>query len=411
MKVLSVFLAGGIAASPAIFDSSKLANSILKRSRRNNNGLFEEARAADIVRECHEEICSFDEVLEFYENKDDATVFWDAATKKCSEPNACHRPGTATCVNMWRKRRCECRSGYMNTEESTDCSTDIDECMTEGFCANGGACENSVGSFTCSCAAGWGGAQCDEDIDECAADTPVCMNGGECSNTQGSFTCACPANWQGINCEIDVDECANAAASGTELCENSGKCINTQGDFECLCTMGWGGQTCVEDFDECAAALCPAGTVCKSDMTSFTCECPERGCNNLNEAMYQERLQSTHGFEGEVVETVDESSGDAEEEALEEVFEEEVVDEENVEEAFGDEEFNANTESASYDSYDEAATESGVVEATTEQIEIEDNDAGDQYVNIDDNSVELDYATESNEVADEAAVTDNYDSY
>ena len=173
----------------------------------------------------------------------------------------------------------------------------------------------------------------------------------------------------------------------------------------------------------------------------------ERGCNNLNEAMYQERLQSTHGFEGEVVETVDESSGDAEEEALEEVFEEEVVDEENVEEAFGDEEFNANTESASYD---EAATESGVVEATTEQIEIEDNDAGDQYVNIDDNSVELDYATnswlsgekydfslqedlrvfwnfrvffklltpcsqpffiESNEVADEAAVTDNYDSY
>ena len=218
------------------------------------------------------------------------------------------------------------------------------------------------------------------------------MNGGECSNTQGSFTCACPANWQGINCEIDVDECANAAASGTELCENSGKCINTQGDFECLCTMGWGGQTCVEDFDECAAALCPAGTVCKSDMTSFTCECPERGCNNLNEAMYQERLQSTHGFEGEVVETVDESSGDAEEEALEEVFEEEVVDEENVEEAFGDEEFNANTESASYD---EAATESGVVEATTEQIEIEDNDAGDQYVNIDDNSVELDYATNS----------------
>ena len=171
MKVLSVFLAGGIAASPAIFDSSKLANSILKRSRRNNNGLFEEARAADIVRECHEEICSFDEVLEFYENKDDATVFWDAATKKCSEPNACHRPGTATCVNMWRKRRCECRSGYMNTEESTDCSTDIDECMTEGFCANGGACENSVGSFTCTCAAGWGGAQCDEDIDECAADT------------------------------------------------------------------------------------------------------------------------------------------------------------------------------------------------------------------------------------------------
>merc|ERR1712166_1704052 len=164
------------------------------------------------------------------------------------------------------------------------------------------------------------------------------------------------------------------------------------GDFECLCTMGWGGQTCLEDFDECAAALCPAGTVCKSDMTSFTCECPERGCNNLDEAMYQERLQSTHGFEAEV-----ESSGDVEEE-VEEFLEE------TVEEDFGDEEFNANTEST-YDSYDEAVTESAVVDATSEQMEIEDNDAGDQYVSIDDNS---DFATESNDVADEAAVTDNY---
>merc|ERR1711957_334870 len=184
-------------------------------------------------------------------------------------------------------------------------------------------------------------------------------------------------NWQGANCEIDVDECANAAAAGEELCNNSGSCINTQGDFECLCTMGWGGQTCLEDFDECAAALCPAGTVCKSDMTSFTCECPERGCNNLDEAMYQERLQSTHGFEAEV-----ESSGDVEEEVEE--FLEDIVDEEDtVEEDFGDEEFNANTEST-YDSYDEAVTESAVV---------------------DDNS---DFATESNDIADEAAVTDNY---
>jgi len=385
MKVLSVFLAGGIAASPAIFDDSKVAKAILKRQRRNNNGLFEEARAADIVRECHEEICSFDEVLEYYENEDEANKFWNKATKMCSEPNACHRPGTATCVNMWRKRRCECRSGYTNVGDSDNCSVDIDECATEGFCANGGTCTNSVGGFTCDCPAGWGGARCDEDIDECAADTPACQNGGVCGNTEGSFTCACPDNWQGEFCEIDVDECANAANTGTDLCNNDGKCMNTQGDFECLCTNGWAGQTCTEDFDECAAALCPEGTICKSTKQSFTCECPPRGCNNLDEALYNEKLSSTYGFQDD---SLDAGSGDVEE--LEEVLEEA---EEIVEDLEEVDELNATESTNDYQSYGDV-TDSNIV---SDEMMIEDNDAGDQYVNIDDNS-ESDYnaATDSN---------------
>jgi len=386
MKVLSVFLAGGIAASPAIFDDSKVAKAILKRQRRNNNGLFEEARAADIVRECHEEICSFDEVLEYYENEDEANSFWNKATKMCSEPNACHRPGTATCVNMWRKRRCECRSGYTNVGDSDNCSVDIDECATEGFCANGGTCTNSVGGFTCDCPAGWGGARCDEDIDECAADTPACQNGGVCGNTEGSFTCACPDNWQGEFCEIDVDECANAANAGIDLCNNDGKCMNTQGDFECLCTNGWAGQTCTEDFDECAAALCPEGTICKSAKQSFTCECPARGCNNLDEALYNEKLSSTFGFQDD---SLDAGSGDAEE--IEEVLEEAEVTVGDLEEV---DELNVTESASDYQSYDEV-TDNNVV---SDEMMIEDNDAGDQYVNIDDNTDETSYSdsTESN---------------
>jgi len=300
MKLVSVFLAGGIAASPAIFDDHKIANTILKRQRRNNNGLFEEARAADIVRECHEEICSFDEVMEYYENEDEAKKFWNSATKMCSEPNACYRPGTATCVNMWRKRRCECREGWTNLGANDDCSDDIDECQIENFC-NGGECANSQGGFTCSCPSGWGGARCDEDINECEADTPACANGGVCTNTEGGFTCACPDNWTGDYCDVDVDECAVAAAAGTELCEHDGKCMNMQGTFQCICNGGWSGQTCAEDFDECAAALCPAGTVCKAgeNMQSFTCECPERGCNYLNETEYSDLLAATYGYAGE----------------------------------------------------------------------------------------------------------------
>lgn len=311
MKLISVFLAGGIAASPAIFDDHKIANAILKRQRRNNNGLFEEARAADIVRECHEEICSFDEVLEFYENEADAKKFWNSATKMCSEADACYRPGTKTCVNMWRKRRCECRDGWTNLGESDNCSDDIDECAIENFC-NGGTCENSQGGFTCTCPEGWGGARCDEDINECEADTPACSNGGACTNTEGGFECACPDNWTGAYCNVDVDECAVAAEAGENLCENNGKCLNMQGTFQCVCSGGWSGQTCAEDFDECAAALCPAGTVCKAGATmqSFTCECPERGCNNLNETDYLDLLANTYGASSGDDQIVEETSGE-----------------------------------------------------------------------------------------------------
>merc|ERR1712157_277966 len=52
-----------------------------------------------------------------------------------------------------------------------------------------------------------------------------------------------------------------------------------------------GGQNCDTDFDECGNGLCPKGTVCQAlEMNQFTCVCPERGCNNLDEEEYQNLL-------------------------------------------------------------------------------------------------------------------------
>merc|ERR1712174_169171 len=43
--------------------------------------------------------------------------------------------------------------------------------------------------------------------------------------------------------------------------------------------------------DECGNGLCPKGTVCQAlEMNQFTCVCPERGCNNLDEEEYQNLL-------------------------------------------------------------------------------------------------------------------------
>merc|ERR1711912_113701 len=105
------------------------------------------------------------------------------ATKMCSEDNACHRPGTATCVNMWRKRRCECRDGYTNTAEADDCSTDVDECAVaaeagENLCLHDGKCMNTQGDFECLCTMGWAGKTCDADFDECSA--ALCPAGTVC---------------------------------------------------------------------------------------------------------------------------------------------------------------------------------------------------------------------------------------
>jgi len=151
--------------------------------------------------------------------------------------------------------------------------------------------------------------------------------------------------------------------------------MNTQGDFQCLCTMGWAGKTCLEDFDECAAALCPAGTVCKSAKQSFTCVCPDRGCNNLDEALYNQQLSQTYGFTDDS--GLDYESSGAVEEVVDEVVEESVDD--------LDEEFEENS-----DDYDvEAATESA--DATSEEMMVEDNDASNVYVDIDDSSEDNSY--------------------
>lgn len=59
------------------------------------------------------------------------------------------------------------------------------------------ACQNTQGSFTCSCAAGYvlhaDGTSC-QDLDECATGQHICQH--QCVNTEGSYKCACP---QGYN--------------------------------------------------------------------------------------------------------------------------------------------------------------------------------------------------------------------
>ncbi|XP_062524089.1 protein eyes shut [Bombyx mori] len=85
---------------------------------------------------------------------------------------------------------------------------DVKECVSlsclSSPCLNGGSCkeESSVeGGYTCSCANGWLGDQCDISVCE----NNPCQAGGSCVRHPGSgFLCLCPYGKHGIFCEYNV---------------------------------------------------------------------------------------------------------------------------------------------------------------------------------------------------------------
>jgi hypothetical protein len=77
----------------------------------------------------------------------------------------------------------------------------IDECDTTP-CQNGGTCTNGVNYYTCACALGFTGGDCETNIDECA-ETP-CQNGGTCTDGVNFHMCACALGFTGGDCETSL---------------------------------------------------------------------------------------------------------------------------------------------------------------------------------------------------------------
>uniref|UniRef100_A0A803TP54 EGF-like domain-containing protein n=1 Tax=Anolis carolinensis TaxID=28377 RepID=A0A803TP54_ANOCA len=139
-------------------------------------------------------------------------------------------------------------------------SPDVDECRRSPRPCAGGRCENSVGSFSCRCRAGYqadpSGAECHGMFrmrpsppwnplsKRCAKTPPPCAN-GRCYNTPGSFSCSCPSGYQlDPNQCLDIDECSTGTPCGPQ-----GRCFNTEGSFRCQCNRGYRtegtGSSCV----------------------------------------------------------------------------------------------------------------------------------------------------------------------
>jgi ferredoxin-NADP reductase len=158
---------------------------------------------------------------------------------------------------------CICAAGW----EGPDCDSNVDECLSSP-CANGGVCLDAIDAYTCSCASGFSstasGPDCSTDINECYSQP--CLHGGSCADAVDSYTCRCGTGWEGDNCAVDIDDCASSP------CENAGQCTDRRDAYSCSCPPGWSGDNCAENIDECASQPCLHGR-CRDGVAAYTCSC------------------------------------------------------------------------------------------------------------------------------------------
>ncbi|XP_078697156.1 ZP domain-containing protein-like isoform X1 [Branchiostoma floridae x Branchiostoma belcheri] len=167
-----------------------------------------------------------------YSNGSDVTTFYWLDNVQCSgnesSLESCPRS------NQWGTHNCN-PVGENAGAVCSNCASDSSSCSKNGACVTSPS--PGVGNFTCTCALGWTGEFCQEDVDECKLET--CLNGGNCTNTGGGYTCSCRDGYSGKNCQTNLCD--------PSPCQHDGVCVpESHGShgYRCDCQHGWEGTHC-----------------------------------------------------------------------------------------------------------------------------------------------------------------------
>ncbi|KAM4017863.1 endosialin [Anomaloglossus baeobatrachus] len=163
--------------------------------------------------------------------KEDRTVGWDKEEPLCQDPDdLCE-----DCQQLCEEGVCACEEGYILQPDGHSCEP---EGFEEQRCPCQYRClEVGIGKgYECICPGGYELAADElscEDIDECE-DEETCEH--SCENTLGSYKCSCDLGFAISEDDpercVDIDECRFA-----RMCQQM--CVNHVGGFECFCNEGY----------------------------------------------------------------------------------------------------------------------------------------------------------------------------
>uniref|UniRef100_A0A670IX00 Latent transforming growth factor beta binding protein 4 n=1 Tax=Podarcis muralis TaxID=64176 RepID=A0A670IX00_PODMU len=265
----------------------------------------------------------------------------DPSGSECQDIDECAKTpppcANGRCQNTPGSFRCSCPPGYVPSPTGFECRgnweggrkgeafpsrklnvtpfslpPDVDECSQSPPPCARGRCQNTPGSYQCSCPSGFHSRPPSPPcryVDECQQSPPPCGS-GRCENVPGGYRCLCPAGFRASLTENqclgerrrveapclgggfgvglsptgpltlpvcpfpDMDECATGTPCGPQ-----GRCINTEGSFRCQCGRGYRaegtGTSCV-DVNECLEGdFCFPRGECLNTEGSYTCLCAQ----------------------------------------------------------------------------------------------------------------------------------------
>nr|XP_058950988.1 uncharacterized protein LOC131778583 [Pocillopora verrucosa] len=114
-----------------------------------------------------------------------------------------------------------------------------------------------------------------------------CANNASCqrSSTDKLYQCLCPAGYEGARCQNDIDECAK----GNHHCSPYAFCKNTKGSYNCACKPGFTGNgreckgptSCKEIYDKDTSSISGVVTLfVDSNPLSVFCHMGNFGCGD-----------------------------------------------------------------------------------------------------------------------------------